>query len=147
MEKESLDHKMERFRDKVRDARMENVAHTRTHAQQVFLLAGGIAAFLMPLYASTDLTPIQFAFVSTSLACFLLCILLGVANLSYVLHKERLDLKKLHDGLHDPAAFSKYEAQRKPTDDSKLDVLGTFIDILFAFGVLALLCMIGLRVA
>ena len=111
----------------------------------MFLLAGGISAFLMPVYASPNLTPIQFAFVSTSLACFLLCILLGVGNLSYVLHKERLDLRKRHLSMQSPAAFLSYEAERKPTDDSKPDILGTLIDVLFACGVLALLGMIALK--
>jgi len=149
MEKKETTEKITQLVAAVRHARMENITHTRTHAHHVFLLSGAISAFLMSVYASTTLTSLQHAFVSVALACFLLSILLGVCNLSYVLHRESRSLGELQDALErrDTDILTRREEEDRRRDKiSKFDILGTMIDVLFAGGVLLLLAMIAVAV-
>ena len=96
---DELEQEFRELIDEMRSCRMENITQTRSFTHQVFLVAGAIAAFLMPAYASARLAPVQHAFITVAL-CFLLgCILFGVISLSVVLGQEIRNLTDVQESL------------------------------------------------
>src|SRR5205809_477983 len=85
---------VERFLRELREWTAENIRHYRTHVQQISILAGAIAAFLMPVYASQTST-IQRSLVAISIVMLLLCILIGMLHLWQIITSEAIDLKDM----------------------------------------------------
>jgi uncharacterized protein YoxC len=100
----------------------------------------------MPLYASPSLTPTQGVLVAIALACFLVCILLGIGKLSRVLQAEARSLAELQDALErrDTAVLTRREEEDRRRDKKrKVEIIGTAVDCLFAAGILLLLFVIA----
>ena len=85
----------EEFLRELRDSSRQNIAHKRTLVQQVSIIAGAITAFLIPVYVSDRIQPLQHSLVSISIVMLLMCILIGIIYLWQILENESIDLKDM----------------------------------------------------
>ena len=134
--------------DKIRACRMENITQTRSYTNQIFVLAGAISAFLMPVFFLTSLSPLQHICLMFALIFLLGSIIFGVVLLSIVLGQEAKDLAKKQESLEaledmKPETFLEISKQfkqykyRRSHDLRDIILLG-----LFTFGVF--LIMMGI---
>jgi len=142
---DELEQEFHELINEIRSSRKENVTHTRSFVNQVFLLAGALAALLMPAYALTKLAPVQHAFITVAL-CFLLgCILFGVISLSVVLGQEAQNLEDKQESLEEKD-LQQYLQIRNDLQKQKVrgthDARGAIVVFLFGGGVLLL--MVGI---
>ena len=68
-------------------SREHKVEATRQFVLSVCVIAGAIAAFQMPLLKGLSSTSVAFATVSSSIACYLIAILLGILHLVLLYHE------------------------------------------------------------
>src|SRR6266704_730537 len=133
---------IENFRRDLQELTVENVKHFRTHVQQVSILAGAIAAFLMPVYASQATTTIQRSLVAISIVMLLLCILIGMLYLWQIITSEALDLKDMRICLDekDEERKKKYDERKEKRlkRRDKPDVVNITIHLLFSGAILVL---------
>jgi len=132
---------VERFLRELREWTAENIRHYRTHVQQISILAGAIAAFLMPVYASQTST-IQRSLVAISIVMLLLCILIGMLHLWQIITSEAIDLKDMRISVEE-----KDEERKKRYDERKEkrlkrrdqpDLVNVAIHLLFSGAILVL---------
>lgn len=133
---------VERFLRELREWSAENIRHYRTHVQQISILAGAIAAFLMPVYASQTST-IQRSLVAISIVMLLLCILMGMLHLWQIITSEAIDLKDMRISIEE-----KDEERKKRYDERKEkrlkrrdqpDLVNVAIHLLFSGAILVLI--------
>ena len=105
---------VESFLRELRELTAENIKHYRTHIQQISILAGAIAAFLMPVYASQSTTTIQRSLVAISIVMLLICILIGMLHLWQIITGEAIDLKDMLISIEE-----KDEGRKKKYDERK----------------------------
>jgi hypothetical protein len=138
---ESQSDQVERFLRELREWTAENIRHYRTHVQQISILAGAIAAFLMPVYASQTST-IQRSLVAISIVMLLLCILIGMLHLWQIITSEAIDLKDMRISVEE-----KDEERKKRYDERKEkrlkrrdqpDLVNVAIHLLFSGAILVL---------
>jgi hypothetical protein len=126
----------------VRELTVKNLSQRRVQVQQECVLAGAIAAFLMPVYTSASLFSVQHTLIALAIVCFLLCILTGMWQLGIVLSREANDLGDMRISLEerDRERAQKYIARsnkrRKRRDDP--DVVGFCVHALFIGAILFL---------
>lgn len=130
----------------LRDALIKIIEQLRMHIWQMCLVAGAIAAFLMPLYASPNFSQSQHAFLALSLVSFLLCILIGFLHVSFKLTDDQRNLNTMKYCLENKD-FKRSEKLlkkiRKPIEEqNSIDIISWFVDILFAAGVMFLITAI-----
>jgi len=87
--------------DKIQSCRMENIKQTRSYANQIFVLAGAISAFLMPAFFLSNLSPWQHTCLTFALILLLGSIIFGVAVLSIFLGQEAKDLAIIQESLEE----------------------------------------------
>jgi hypothetical protein len=68
-------------------SRDHKVEATRQFVLSVCVIAGAIAAFQMPMLKGLGSTSVAFAAVSSSIACYLIAILLGILHLVLLYHE------------------------------------------------------------
>lgn len=133
---------VESFLRELRELTAENIRHYRTHIQQISIIAGAIAAFLMPIYASQSTTSIQRSLVAVSIVMLLLCILIGMLHLWQIITSEAIDLKDMRISIEekDEGRKEKYEERKvkrlKRRDEP--DVVNIAIHLLFSGAILVL---------
>ena len=134
---------VESFLQELRQWTAENVKHQRTHVQQICILAGAIAAFLMPVYGSQVNTPLQRSLIAISIVMLLLCIFLGMLHLWQIITNEAIDLKDMRISIEE-----KDEERKKKYDDRKEkrvkrrdqpDIVNIAIHLLFSGALLVLI--------
>ena len=86
---------VESFLRELREFTAENIKHYRMHTQHISILAGAIAALLMPVYASQSTATIQRSLVAISIVMLLLCILIGMFHLWQIITSEAINLKDM----------------------------------------------------
>ena len=101
--------------DKIRACRMENITQTRSYVHQIFVLAGAISAFLMPVFFLGNLSPWQHICLTFALILLLGSIIFGVVSLSIVLGREAKHLAKTQESLEKkkPEIYSEIPEQIK----------------------------------
>ena len=122
------------------------IEHGRTHLLQLCIIAGAIAAFLMPLYASDKFSLLQHTFIALSIVCFLFSILIGCMRLSFIILRDQRDIHTMKDAVE---KNSKEESIKYLRDHYRtlkqlnaIDLYTLFVDILFSLGIIFLVIAI-----
>ncbi len=133
---------VESFLRELRELTTENIRHYRTHVQQLSILAGAIAAFLMPVYASQAATTVQRSLVATSIVMLLLCILIGMLHLWQIIMSEAIDLKDMRISIEekDEERKKQYDERKKKRLErrDKPDIVNIAIHVLFSGAIVLL---------
>lgn len=147
MKTDLIDEKREFLKDLI-DLRKENLKGIRSHLYQTLLLSGAMAAFLMPVYASS-VSDIQKLFIPLSITSFLIAIALGTLHLSRVLRDENRWLAAMQCAVEENDLEAYRRAAIRSDVSTKKKRTGGFcsvlVDILFAMGCLFLIAAIILR--
>lgn len=127
----------------LRDLSVRSISEERSLSMQVCIIAGAIAAFSMPLYASPTLSFGQHALVGLAIASLLSCILLGVWELQVVLRSGQRELRMrlaiLEDDDYTMWKQFKKERERVLSRKQKPNVVGLTFLALFTAGIILLL--------
>jgi hypothetical protein len=127
------------------DAHMKSIAGQRAFLQAVFLLAGAIAAFSVPLYVLDELSAAQHVCIALSIVSLVLCILIGVWHLGSIFTKELSALKLMEQILlaKDPVVRAELEKQYDSRRTRRgPDLVGFSMYILFGVGCLGLIALV-----
>lgn len=110
---DELEQEFRELIDKIRSCRMENITQTRSYANQVFVLAGAISAFLMPVFFLSNLSPWQHTCLTFALILLLGSIIFGVVFLSIVLGQEAKFLAIIQESLEEKKPEIYFEIQKQ----------------------------------
>ncbi len=134
------------FLEELRKWTGENIAHQRTHLQQICIIAGAIAAFLMPVYFSERIPDLQHSLVSISIVMLLLCIVIGMISLWQILTTEAIDLKDMRISIEemDEERKRRYDERKEKRlkRRDQPDIVNLSVHLLFAGAIATLVLSI-----
>ncbi len=118
----------------------------REHVQQLCIISGALAAFLMPVYASKNFSLFQHTFITMSLCCFLISILVGLMWLSRKILEEQRAIAILIHILktNDAKAAKEFDEKHNKSLEyrNSVDIKTLLVDILFSLGITFLIVAI-----
>ncbi|GAH36344.1 unnamed protein product, partial [marine sediment metagenome] len=131
------------------DLRKENIKSIRSHLYHMLLLSGAIAAFLMPVYASGNLSEIQKLLIPWSISSLLLAIIIGIFHLSQVLRDENRWLSDMNLAAenHDTEAYKRYKTRSDASkrEKKRAGFYSYLVEILFILGCILLIAALILK--
>ena len=115
----------------------------RSHFRWLFVLAGALASFSVPLLTAKNLGATQKVLIGLAVVAFLTLVAIGVWRMDWILRDWGKALSDLRKGLesNDQKALSKYRRRERDSKREKEhgDVYGTIIQVLFTAGVALLI--------
>lgn len=148
------DHEEISLKDERNDERLKNwwplqeqqQTEVRAHFRWLFVLAGALASFSVPLLAAQTLPFAQRFLIALAIISFLTLITTGVCRMNWILRDWGKALTDLRKGLesNDQKAISSYrEREQKLTHEKEHeDIYGNVVHVLFASGAILLILSI-----
>jgi Sec-independent protein translocase protein TatA len=129
----------------------EHQTEVRSHFRWLFVLAGALSSFSMPLLAAQHGDSVQKTFIALALTAFLIVIVVGVCRMNWILRDCGSALQDLREGLtsDDQAALSRYRSREQKAKREKAhgDAYGTLVHGLFAAGTVLLIASVLIALA
>ena len=131
------------FLKEIREVTGKSIQDHRSHLHHLCLLAGAMAAFSMPVYASSLLSELSHGFIAIAISSLLLCILVAMWRQGSTLEHEWRNLRDMRLAIEeqDEKRTKEYQARRDAYNNRQKhpDILGPMIRILFSIGILFLI--------
>jgi uncharacterized membrane protein (DUF485 family) len=120
----------------------EHDTEVRSHFRGLFVLAGALCAFSMPLLSTPLATVGQKVSITIAICAFLMLILVGTIRMAYILRDQDQALRDIRAGLDskDEDALTRYRNRESKLRKEREygDAFGTAVHTLFALGLIFL---------
>jgi hypothetical protein len=124
----------------------QHQTEVRAHSRWLFVLAGALASFSVPLLAADNLIPTQRVLIALAVVAFLALIGVGVWRMNWILRDWGKALSELRAGLtsNDQNALAEYKRreQKSKREEEQGDTYGTAVHVLFTAGIVFLVASI-----